>query len=40
MQQGKPANNEEPNDGKSISEGQSPTAEVKETNGLQVEDKE
>ncbi|CAL8124846.1 unnamed protein product [Prunus armeniaca] len=37
---GKPANNEEPNDSKSISEGESPTAEVKETNCLQAEDKE
>lgn len=40
MQQGKPANNEEPNESKSISEGESPTAEVKETNCLQAEDKE
>ncbi|KAM1708133.1 hypothetical protein ACFX2K_001141 [Malus domestica] len=39
---GKPANSEEPNDGKSTSEGQSPTAEaeVKETNGVKAEDKE
>ncbi|XP_048446507.1 EVI5-like protein [Pyrus x bretschneideri] len=39
---GKHANSEEPNDGKSTSEGQSPTAEaeVKETNVVKVEDKE
>ncbi|KAM1141204.1 hypothetical protein ACFX19_041901 [Malus domestica] len=39
---GKPANSEEPNDGKSTGEGQSPTAEaqVKETNGIKAEDKE
>ncbi|KAM1182782.1 hypothetical protein ACFX14_001154 [Malus domestica] len=39
---GKPTNSEEPNDGKSTSEGQSPTAEaeVKETNGVKAEDKE
>ncbi|KAM1053716.1 hypothetical protein ACFX2I_001129 [Malus domestica] len=39
---GKPANSEEPNDGKPTSEGQSPTAEaeVKETNGVKAEDKE
>lgn len=41
MQQGKPTNVEETNDGKSVTQGQGPTStEQKETNGHQVEDKE
>lgn len=42
MQQGKPTNAEDTNDGKSITEeqGRTPSTEQKDTNGHQVEDKE